>query len=108
MTYKQYYDLIRDALECSSAEQFIGELGYPDWASDDADRFAEDMKNIYTVAHMSIKKMREETGLTQQKLSERFAIPQRTVENWEARGSCPHYTRLMIADLLGLVKVVRG
>lgn len=106
MTYKKYYDLIRDALEYSSAEQFISEVGYPEWAPDDVNRFINDLQNIYDVAHMTINDMRAAVGITQQQLSNRFCIPKRTVENWAARG-CPSYIKLMLADLLGLVTVHR-
>ena len=43
----------------------------------------------------------EEFGLTQTKLSRKFGIPLRTVQNW-ALGArkCPSYVRLMMAKLL--------
>lgn len=108
MTYKMYHNLIRDALEYSSAEDFIGAVGYPVWAPDDAEKFVADLINIYNIAHMSFKDMRAACGLTQAKFSERFAIPAMTLSQWE-RGirECPPYVRLMVADLLGLVTVER-
>lgn len=106
MTFEKYYDLIRSALECSDAEQFISEVGYPDWAPDDVYRFIDDLQNIYDVAHMTINDMRAAAGLTQRQLADRFDIPKRTIENWSIR-SCPPYVRLMIADLLGLITVNR-
>lgn len=108
MTYKKYYDLVRDAMECESAEQFIGEVGCPEWAPEDANQFVADLTNIWEVAHMSIKDMRAAVGMTQVKFAERFAIPLRTIENWETRGGRAEYDRLMMADLLGLVTVTRA
>lgn len=33
---------------------------------------------------MTIKELREVTGLTQQKFAEKYHIPKRTLENWES------------------------
>ena len=38
---------------------------------------------------MKIKQLREITGLTQKKFSERFKIPLRTVQNWESGTNTP-------------------
>ena len=108
MTYKKYYDLVRDAMECESAEQFIGEVGCPEWAPEDANQFVADLTNIWQVAHMSIKDMRTAVGMTQAKFAERFAIPKRTLENWEMRDGRAEYDRLMMADVLGLITVERA
>ena len=56
---------------------------------------------------MTVKELRAVTGLSQVAFGRRFLIPRRTVENWETAGAnhtdCPLYTRMMIADLLGLL-----
>ena len=41
---------------------------------------------------MTIKDMREASGMTQKAFSEFFGIPKRTIENWEGgKRECPEY-----------------
>ena len=116
MTHKQYHDLIREAMEAESAELFIGEIGFPDWLADiygdNTDALLSDLQNIYSVANMSTLDIRKAAGLTQEKFSQRFLIPRRTIENWESRSpqrnEPPHYLRLLMAESLGLVTVHHG
>jgi len=111
MTYKTFYQLFGEALESSSADIFVAERGWQDWMDTemggDSDAVMEVLQRIYLVAHMTLAEIRAVTGLTQVKFAERFCIPRRTVQNWELRNNCPDYTRLMMADLLGLVGVER-
>ena len=47
---------------------------------------------------MTVKELRKESGMTQQKFGEYFGIPKRTIQNWEAGvNKCPEY-------LLGLME----
>ena len=49
--------------------------------------------------------LRAASGLTQAAFAEKFSIPKRTVEGWEAKGTYPSYVRLMLAQLLGIIKM---
>lgn len=41
---------------------------------------------------MSIKELREASGMTQKAFAEYFGIPKRTIENWEGeKRECPSY-----------------
>jgi putative transcriptional regulator len=41
---------------------------------------------------MTIKEIREQTGLTQQAFSDKYHIPKRSIENWEGgKRECPTY-----------------
>ena len=41
---------------------------------------------------MTIKELREASGMTQKSFSEFFGIPKRTIENWEGgKRECPEY-----------------
>lgn len=41
---------------------------------------------------MTIKEIRSMTGLSQQKFSDQYHIPKRTIENWEGgKAECPAY-----------------
>lgn len=63
---------------------------------------AEQCKRIWDLAHMSVADIRHTTGLSQSKFAEAFCIPRHTVINWEQRGGCADYVRLMLARLCGL------
>lgn len=46
---------------------------------------------------MTVKELRKQSGMTQQKFAEYFGFPRRTLENWEAGvNKCPEY-------LIGLI-----
>lgn len=49
----------------------------------------------------TVAEIRVASGLSQRQLADLFAIPFFTVRNWEARGTCAIYIRLMMAELLG-------
>lgn len=41
---------------------------------------------------MTIKELRQQAGMSQQKFSDYFGIPKRTIENWEAgTNQCAEY-----------------
>lgn len=65
---------------------------------------AEQCGRIWDLAHMSVADIRHTTGLSQGKFAEAFCIPRHTVINWEQRGSCADYVRLMLARLCGLTE----
>ena len=59
---------------------------------------------IWDLAHMTVADIRNTTGLSQAKFAERFCIPRHTLINWEHRGICAPYIRLMLARLCGLTE----
>lgn len=60
---------------------------------------------VWDTAHMSITDIRKSAGLTQANMATRFEIAKRTIENWDSGVSkCPIHTRLMMAELLGLIE----
>lgn len=108
MTDYQFYTLYGEALTSTDRDAYVS-----DWAlssiwedGEDADIPAtriEQVGNIWDAAHLTIRQMRDHTGLTQAAFAQRFCIPKRTVENWEGNKSeCPAYVRLMLAQLTGL------
>lgn len=115
MTYKVFNSLIRDALEAENEEMFVAERGWQEWmdeCEDDTDAIVSDMQNIWDLAHLTIKEMRQRTGWTQAKFAERFGIPLKTLESWESGGSassrkCSIYQKLCLAEVLGMITVKR-
>lgn len=107
MNDKQFCVIFSEACNDNNKEVFVS-----DWAlssifeeTEDLIKLSEEIANIWDVAHLSIKDIREKTGLSQVKFSLRFCIPRRTLEDWESgRNKCPDYTRLMLAQIVGLYK----
>ena len=112
MTDNQYYTIFSDAassadnLDCSA---FVSDWALSSiWGDDIDDPIPQDridaIESIWETAHLTIRDIRRETGLTQAAFGERYCIPRRTIEDWE-RGarSCPPYVRLLLARAVGLV-----
>lgn len=50
---------------------------------------------------MNVKDIRSRTGLSQQKFSEKYEIPKRTIEEWESgRRTPPDYVLKMLARIV--------
>ena len=84
--------------------------GVPKGISDKTEEeIADEMENIWNVAHMCVKDICKEANLTQGQMAARFHIPKRTMEDW-CRGvsKCADYTRLMMAECLGILKEERS
>ena len=112
--YHDFYVLFGAATAEQDRERFISEWSsssvfYPDENSPDIDagELTEALENIWDVAHMSTRDIRQHLGLTQAAFAERFCVPRRTVENWEYKDKNPTYYILAIAELAGLLKVKR-
>lgn len=53
---------------------------------------------------MTMRDIRNASGLTQTAFSEKFLIPKRTVENWDAGDRVPpDYVKIMIARQLNML-----
>lgn len=55
---------------------------------------------------MTIKEARIKAGLTQQRMSEVFEIPKRTIENWEAGTRTPptYVEKLVVRELVRIAE----
>lgn len=52
-----------------------------------------------------LKEARQAAGLTQQKMSEIFKIPKRTIENWEAGSrKPPEWAKLLVLEKLQRIR----
>lgn len=116
MTNHQFYAAYVDAHAYTDRDAYISDLAlssmWGDGPEDDVpgERLAA-LQQIWDVAHLSFRELRRAVGLTQAAMAERFLIPKRTIENWEATGpsarTCPEYIKVMIAELLGLLDTAR-
>lgn len=99
-----------DALTASDRDAYVSDWALSSIWGDDpeseipAERI-EYLGQIWDAAHMDVKSICRAANLTQAALAQRFCIPKRTVEDW-ARGvrTAPDYIRLMMCELLRLVK----
>ena len=113
MTLDQYHLAITEIANYTDPGAYASDIALSSVFPEDGDltAIAEDLLRIWTAYHMSVRGLRKVAGLTQADFARRFAIPKRTIENWEAKPSanareCPLYTRLLIADALGLLPEV--
>ena len=90
--------------EWSTSSIFYPEPENPDI---DANELVDSLGNIWDVAHLTVRDIRQHLGLTQAAFAERFCVPRRTVEGWEARRTTPPYVVLLLAESAGMLKVNR-
>lgn len=115
INYHNFYTLFGAATAEQDRGRYIAEwssssIFYPEAESPDIDanELSDALSNIWDVAHLTTRDIRQHLGLTQAAFAERFCIPRRTVENWEYKGKNPTYYILAIAELAGLLKVKRA
>ena len=115
LNYHDFYILFTAATKEQDRDRYIAEwstssIFYPDENSPDidADEPADALGNIWDVAHLTTRDIRQHLGLTQAAFAERFCVPRRTVEGWESGRTTPAYIVLMLAELTGILKVKRA
>lgn len=105
MTDQQFYTIFGAALTDQDRDAFVSDWSLSSVWGDDEDILPEridELTRLWNAAHMTIRDIREQTGLSQAKFATRFCIPPRTIEDWE-RGvrKCPDYVRLLLAQAVG-------
>lgn len=102
MTDKLFFSLFSAALSSSNRDAFVSVWGDASDADIPADRI-DLLARLWDAAHLTIRDIRQHTGLSQAAFATRYCIPTRTLEDWE-RGarSCPDYLRLLLAQATGL------
>lgn len=114
MTDKQIYAYIGEAKNYTDRLAFASDVSISVYdaadCSEDIDQdFMEQVARLWDVVCMSFRGFLKLAGLSQTKLSQKYCIPLKTVQNWCASGKeyreCPVYTRLMIAEISGYLNV---
>lgn len=110
MTDKLFCALFAAALTAANRDTFVSAWSLSSAWGDalDADSPADRidlLARLWDAAHLTIRDIRQHTGLSQAAFATRYCIPTRTLEDWE-RGvrSCPDYLRLLLADSAGVYK----
>ena len=108
MTDKLFCTLFAAALAAADRDTFVSDWSLSSVWGDapDADIPADRidlLARLWDAAHLTIRDIRQHTGLSQVAFATRYCIPTRTLEDWE-RGvrSCPDYLRLLLAQASGL------
>lgn len=110
MTFAQIDAAVSCHLDYPDKDAYISDLALSSIFVDDPDNPPEEIDQdvidtlsvIYDVCKMTLREIRDAVGMSRPALATRFRISYRTVEAWEQRGNCPLYTRLMMAECLGL------
>lgn len=114
INYHDFHTLFNAATAEQDRERYIAEwssssIFYPDPDSPDIDaaELSDTLANIWDVAHLTARDIRQRLGLTQSAFAERFCIPRRTVEGWDYGHAVPRYIVLALAELSGVLHVDR-
>ena len=106
MTIVLFYKLYHDAQKQPDCELYIAEFGYPDYfdeISQDAAEIVQTLTEIHKLAHMTIRDIVDQSGMSQAAFAKAFDIPYRTVQDWRlGNRQVPEYIKIMILRLLGL------
>ena len=114
MDDKQFHDIFSHAvsLPADGRDAFLdywmhrGVEIEQDDIPDDADPdlyLLDQLERIWDVAHLSVRDVRKRLGLSQMGFCDRYCIPRRTLQAWEAEiNRTPPYLRIMLAQLIGI------
>ncbi|HIS51949.1 MAG TPA: helix-turn-helix transcriptional regulator [Candidatus Onthomonas avicola] len=106
MTDKTFYTLFGAAQKAKDRDAFASDWALSTIWDDGPERSPEELfetcGRVWDLAHLTIRDIREHLGLSQIAFATRFCIPRRTVEGWEARGTCPPYIVLLLARAAGM------
>lgn len=115
MKYKTFITLYGEAKEYTDVDMYIAERGWQEWMddfckSDDAEVISDWLFAIYDLANKNWTERRKEMGISRAEMSRTYAIPIRTLEDWEAEKNKPTiYTEALISytilmDKMGCAK----
>jgi DNA-binding transcriptional regulator YiaG len=105
ITDKQFHTLFGEAIASQDRDAYASDWALSSiWGDEEADlvEISALCGKVWDIAHLTVAEIRANVGLTQAEFATRYCIPFRTVQNWEYRGGCPDYVRLMLARLSGL------
>lgn len=99
MKYELFVTLYKEALEYDSEEFYIAERGWQEWMDqfDDVDKVSYILKRIFFFASHDLREVREERKLSRAKFSRSYAIPLRSVEDWEyGNAKMSNYDKMLV------------
>ena len=81
-------------------------LSVPDDADGclDLDAEKERLSHVWDIAHLSVKQMVQDVGISMAAFAKQTGIPYRTLQNWcLGERECPVYIRFLLAEHYGLI-----
>lgn len=111
MTGKQFGECVKEADNYHDRDAYVSDMALSSiWEGSNGDDIHEErvhaVGQIWDAVHRSVPEIASAAGLSNRKLAERFCIPYRTIENWcGGKNECSLYTRVMMQECLGLLRV---
>ena len=115
ITERIYAQLVAELDAYTDADAYVSDMALPSiWGDEEgnpdipAERIAA-LQRYWEIANMPVREIAKAEGLSFRRLAMRFGIPQRTITNWTLPETsstyhlCPLYTKLMMAECLGLL-----
>lgn len=101
MTDKQIYMMAGEASNYTDRDAFVSDMALSSVWEDDLGEIPPDRVEqcgiLWDAVKLPFSELRARMGLTQAQMAERLCVSRRTLENWEYRGTCPVYIRILIA-----------
>lgn len=103
MRYELFVKLYEEALDYKDVDMYISERGWQSWmdefgSDDDTSVIVFILKNIFDLAKSTLREIRENKKMNRVNFSDRYKIPNRTVQNWEyGNSTLAEYDALLIA-----------
>ena len=97
MKFELYSELYNQALRYDDCDMYVAERGWQDWMDNfsdgnDVSVISTILSGIFDVAHMDIKKMRADLGLSFKSFRLPYWKPSRTAQDWEyGKNKTPEY-----------------
>lgn len=82
MNYKMFIAYIGDYKELESAEQLLGQIGFPPDIDLTAEGLVTAVDIIAAVAETNVKKLVEISKLNMRAFASKYSIPYRTIQDW--------------------------
>ena len=97
MTYREYIAYIGDYKELGSAEELLGQIGFPPEMTLSADGLLKAVNIIAAVADGKIKNLVLLSGLSMRAFALKYMIPYRTMQDWcSGVRTPPDYVEMLI------------
>ena len=108
MTNQQYYTAVSEAANYTDRDAYISDMALSSMWGDTPDEIPQEridvLGQIWDAAHRTIRDIAAVRGTSVRQLAMRYAIPQRTAENWAAgTAEPPVYVLLLIQQAEGML-----
>lgn len=106
MNDKDFSTIWDEALASPDRDIYVSDWSLSSIFPEDSDLLenAQFVGLVWDVAHMSVQDLVDASGLSRLGFARHFCIKYRTVSHWcQGDRECPDHTRLMIAELLGIL-----